>query len=65
MRKVIERLILSEKVDNSLDVRFWQKAGVQARFSALWIMISEFYKIKGKNGNKLRLQRSVQNIKQI
>lgn len=48
----------------SFDPIFWKKVGAQARFSATWSTIKDYYKIRGKHGNKLRLQRSVQNIKQ-
>lgn len=48
MKKIVERLVSCKKVDNSFDIKFWQKAGSQARFSALWVMINEFYKIKRK-----------------
>ncbi len=47
------------------DAKFWKRAGVEARFSAVWKMVDEFYKIKGINGYKRRLQRSVQSIEQI
>lgn len=60
---IIEKLTFLSDA-NSFDSRFWQKVGSQARFAATWKTIEEFYKIKGINGYKLRLQRSIQNIKQ-
>ncbi len=59
----MERLTTLSKA-NTFDSQFWQKQGSQARFAATWKTIEEFYKIRGTNGYKLRLQRSVQNIKQ-
>ena len=64
-RIILERITtLPEAGTRSFDLVFWQKAGAQARFTAAWKAIDEFYKIRGINGRKLRLQRSVQNIKQ-
>lgn len=63
---IVGRIVKIEDADDDWDIKFWQKAGVNARFSATWGMIKDFYKIKGiKNGNKRRLQRSIQNIEQI
>ena len=59
---IMERLSTFKDARN-FDMLFWHKAGVQARFAATWKAIDEFYKIRGINGYKLRLQRSVQNIK--
>ncbi|MBU0759560.1 MAG: hypothetical protein KKC66_05420 [Candidatus Omnitrophica bacterium] len=62
-KRIVERLIsLSDA--SSFDSEFWQKQTPQDRFIATWKTIGEFYKIKGINGYKLRLQRSIQNIKQ-
>lgn len=55
----------SFKEADLFDIKFWQAAGVQARFSAAWKMIEELYKIRGIHGYKLRLQRSIQSIEQI
>lgn len=49
----------------SFDFRFWQRQGINAKWLALWSMVSDYYNIKGRHGNKLRLQRTVQSIKQI
>ena len=65
MKKVKEALIPRSKLNQHGDVEFWQKCSANVRFSALWLMVEEFYKIRGKNARKLRLQRSIQNIKQI
>lgn len=49
----------------SFDVRFWHKQSAQVRFAALWKAVEEFYKLRGKSGHQLRLQRTVQNIEYI
>ena len=62
-KAIVERLV-SLSDSSSFDSEFWQKQTPQDRFIATWKTIGEFYKIKGINGYKLRLQRSIQNIKQ-
>ena len=62
---IAERIVKLEDADRSWDIKFWKRAGAKARFSATWQMIDEFYKMRGKNGIKRRLQRTVQNIQQI
>lgn len=62
-KRIVEKLsTLSEA--KLFDSYFWQSAGPQARFVATWNAIKEFYEMRGISGYKLRLQRSVQNIKQ-
>lgn len=57
-----ERIVSIADANDDFDIKFWQDAGVLARFSAAWKMLEEFYKIRGINGVKLRLQRTVENI---
>lgn len=64
MKKIWVNKARSFKEAEKFDIEFWQKAGVQARFSATWKMIEELYKIRGVYGYKLRLRRSVQSIEQ-
>ena len=64
MKKIWENKTTSFRNAKEFDMLFWKKAGVQARFSAAWQMLEEFYKIRNKHGYKLRLQRTVQNIEQ-
>ena len=56
---------LCTKVADNMPIKFWQRTSVDARFSAAWHMVTEFLKMKGKNANKPRLRRSVQNIKRL
>lgn len=46
------------------DRRFWRRAGAQARFTATWRAIEEWYKIKGVHGYQLRLRRSAERLQQ-
>lgn len=56
----------SFKKAEEFDVFFWKRAGANAKFVALWGMVKDFYKLKNiKNGNKLRLQRTVWHIERI
>lgn len=61
-RLIMERMVPIAKSNDDFDIRFWQKAGVFARFSAAWKMLEEFYRIRGVRGHKFRLQRSVENF---
>ena len=63
-KKVIMEKLTTLDDTTSFDFLFWEKAGVQARFAATWSAVKEFYKIRNIDGYKLRLQRSVQHIKQ-
>lgn len=65
MRKIKEQLTSSWKEADEFERKFWKEAGSETRFQALWLMVKEFYKMRGKSADKLRLQRSVQNIQQI
>ncbi len=65
MKKIWVNKIYLFKDMERFDIKFWNKAGANAKFSAMWKMVEEFYKIKNRHGYKLRLQRSVQNIEQI
>jgi len=65
-KKIMERLVKFSEANDEWDIKFWQEAGVNMLFSAAWKMIEEYYKMKGiteKDGNKFRLQRSIQHIK--
>ena len=64
MKKIWENRTISFKEAENFNNKFWKNASADAKFSALWQMVEEFYKIRNKRGYKLRLQRSVQNIKQ-
>lgn len=65
MKKVWMHKSHSFKEAEEFDIMFWRRAGAEARFSAMWKCVEDFYKLKGRHGYKLRLQKSVQNIEQI
>jgi len=54
---------MSFKEAEDFDIRFWRKAGPNARFSAAWLMIGDFYKMRGQRGRLPRLRRVLQVIK--
>ena len=62
MKKIHENIAHSFKDAKAFDEMFWKKAGYEARFSATWLMVRDYYKIRGKNGTLQRLRRTVQNI---
>ncbi len=64
MKKIWANKAKSFKEAENFNIKFWKNMSADAKFSALWKMVEEFYKIKNKHEYKLRLQRSVQNIKQ-
>ncbi|MBM3253508.1 MAG: hypothetical protein FJZ16_04575 [Candidatus Omnitrophica bacterium] len=65
MKKIWVHKAHSFKEADEFDIKFWRRAGALARFSATWLMIGEFFKIKGKYGYKPRLRRTVQNIERL
>jgi len=65
MKKITIHKTTSFKEAEKFDIRFWQRAGAEARFSAMWIMVGEFLKIRGKPNGQPRLRRSVQSIKYL
>ncbi len=64
MKKMRENKAASFRNADAFDRGFWKDAGTEARFSALWKMVEDFYRIRNRHGYKLRLQRSVERIKQ-
>lgn len=67
MKKIWERIVPLSRAGRSWDIKFWQSQSPTTRFIATWKMVEDFYRIRGKriNANSLRLQRSVENIKQV
>jgi hypothetical protein len=62
MKKVEVNVTQSFKEAYEWNLRFWQNKTAGDRFSAAWLMIKDWYKMKGKRGSLPRLRRSVQNI---
>ena len=68
MKKMWERKItLSKAKGRDWDIQFWQAQGADARFKAAWTMIIDFFKLRGErlSANKFRLQRTIENLKQV
>ncbi|MBU3933860.1 MAG: hypothetical protein KKH11_04270 [Candidatus Omnitrophica bacterium] len=63
-KAIMEKLTTLSKMA-AFDAQFWQKQGSQVRFAALWKAIEESYKLRGKSGHKLRLQRNIQHFEHI
>lgn len=65
-RKVWERIVPLSMVKRDWDIEFWQSQKPEVRFRATWNLVADFYRIRGKkiNADTLRLQRTVENIKQ-
>ena len=51
-----------ERPDREFDIRFWQGLTSEARANAVWEMVVDYWRAKGKTEDELRLQRSVENI---
>jgi len=58
--KMIERKGKLEDLDRSFDIEFWQSVTPQVRFAAMWELIVQAEKNKGRDVRQLRLQRSVE-----
>ncbi len=56
---VMERLVSRADADRSFDLAFWRRAGAEARWVAMWLMLREADLIRGGDGSIPRLDRSV------
>lgn len=59
---MVERRGKLEDLDRSFDIEFWQSSTPQARFEAMWDLIVQTEKMKGRDVRQLRLQRTVENF---
>jgi len=66
MKKIWERIVPLSRADRKWDIEFWQAQSASMRFHVTLKMIEDVHKFKGKKKNvdRLRLQRSVENLKQ-
>ncbi len=51
-----------ERPDREFDIQFWQNLSSEARANAGWELVTDYWAMKGKSPDELRLQRSVENI---
>jgi hypothetical protein len=61
-RVVTGRLVRQGPEEKRFNREFWRTVDSAERLAAVWDMVAEADRIKGKNVGKSRLQRSVQNI---
>ncbi len=47
----------------SFDIRFWQSQGDRAIFEAAWEMLLDYFLIRGKDVNNLRIQKTVESFR--
>lgn len=63
-RLVMSRLsTIEEQGDRSFDIEFWQQLTADQRADAVWELVVLDWKMKGKNPDELRLQRSVGHLR--
>ncbi len=62
---VMERTGKLEDLDRSFDVEYWQRQGSAAIFAAAWEMVVEAWKLKGRDPDELRLQRTVESLQRL
>lgn len=60
---VMARLVLLKEADDSFDFEFWRKAGAGAIFEAMFQMVVDYLKLKGRYNGIPRLRRSVAKLK--
>jgi hypothetical protein len=63
-QRIMERIGKIKEAED-FDLRFWSSVSSNVKFSALWKMVLDFYKMKGKNADMPGLRRSVEVIKKI
>ncbi len=62
-RMMVTRLSkFGERPDREFDIQFWQGLSSEARANAVWEMVVDYWKMKGKSEDELRLQRSVESV---
>lgn len=62
-RTIITRLSrFGERPDREFDIQFWQGLSSEARANAAWEMVVDYWQMKGKTEDELRLQRSVESV---
>ena len=61
-RRFKTRLIRRDEDDGSFDREFWEGVDAETRFAAMWEMVKEVDRFRGKDGHQPRLQRSVHRL---
>jgi hypothetical protein len=65
MNKIEENYQRISDDSRSFDIRFWQSQRSIAIFEAVTAMITDYFLIRGKNADKPRLQRTVENFQKL
>ena len=55
---------IEQQGDHSFDIEFWQELSDEQRMQAVWELVTFDWEMKGKNSNELRLQRSVECLRE-
>ncbi len=64
-RLVMTRLgTIEEQGNRSFDIEFWQRLSDEQRMQAVWDLVVFNHELKGENLNELRLQRTVEILRQ-
>ena len=63
MKKIEENYQRISDDRRLFDIRYWQSQGDQAIFEAVTEMLNDYFFIRGKNADKSRLQRAVENFR--
>jgi hypothetical protein len=53
---------LGERPDREFDIQFWQELSSEERAAAGWELVTDYWSMKGKSPDELRLQRFVERI---
>ena len=59
-----EKLTTFDELDRSFDREFWHSQSQAARFRAAWELVEFAWRLKGRNLDELRLQRTVESLQQ-
>ena len=51
-----------ERPDREFDIQFWQGLSSEERARAGWELVTDYWQMKGRDPDELRLQRSVENL---
>ncbi len=68
--KAKKRIVMERKgklgdLDRSFDLAYWQAQDDTARFAAAWELVVFAHRLKGRDENELRLQRSVESFQRL
>ena len=55
---------IEEQGNRSFDIEFWRRLSDEQKMQAVWDLVVFDYELKGKDANELRLQRTVENLRQ-